>query len=207
MDDEFGIEPGGALQVLLVEGWGQRVAVIKLAIVLQQAVGDQLDVMAALHIGEALDCGLLRQAACDLAGDPRPVRALRLMRYPASQHDTPGLRLAGTCALEAEALEGNAHQDDVAEAGSARESVPDGVERKIRLRCALGVGRIGLDAERVALEEEASPVVVEGIEGDLDLVIVPERIAGQEMRADCTWCPVDTDKGQVEVATGVADVG
>ena len=129
------------------------------------------------------------------------------MGDPAAEDEAPDLRVALVGVAEAEALEGDAHEDDVAEGGASSPGVPDGVEGEVWLAIVFTPGSVGLDAEWVGLEEKATAVVVEGVECDFDFVVVVDLVAGGEVCADEGGILVAADEGEVKVEGGVSDVG
>jgi hypothetical protein len=64
-----------------------------------------------------------------------------------------------------------------------------------------------LNAEPIAVEHERTALIVEGVEHDLDIIVVSQRIAGQHVGADEAWRLVVTNESDKEVFPVVAQVG
>src|ERR1035441_5136042 len=84
---------------------------------------------------------------------------------------------------EAQALKGNRHPYDEAAAGDLAARIPHRIERRVEMRAglflarSLGPDRVPLHAERCGLEGVGAAAVVEGVEDDLDLIVVEDIFA------------------------------
>jgi hypothetical protein len=200
------VQPAIALQMLVLKVRIIRVYGVYLAQVAGQKIRFHLKVLAMLDIAEAFGGDVLGQAAGDGVFDLRPVGLLIGMGDIPLEDNAPGPRLPGIGLFEIQAGERNPHEHNV----SLRRAFPPGVPHRIKGvvgAVLLAPKTIALDAEGIAVKQKRAPLVVEGIEHDLDIVVIAQGIAGQHVRPEQARRLVFTDKRGEEVFAGVAQIG
>ncbi len=171
----------------------------------EEPVGDELHVPARGHVGDSQEPARLVDPALDLAGDVGPERPFVLPADPPTQDQTPLLALLRR---ETEALEGNGHPDDVALGGQRTPGIPDRVERLVvEIPVAFDPGGISLNTERVDGEDVRTPLVVEGVQEDVDHVVAAAVFPARHPCPDLVGLGVEADEDDVQVRFVIAEVG
>ncbi len=213
--DALGVEPDVGLQVAPGEDGPARVARIERAKAAKRGVGDELNVASRRNVFQPGHGGGLVHASLDAVGNPRPEQVFAGARNPAVQNDAPRLLRVGG---EAQALERDGHQDEIAARGELGVGAPHRVERIVEAAqvarpaaavaggAAFGPERIRLDAERVRGENIGAARVVEGINHDLGRVVFINVFAAPHARADFLRFAIPADEHGVEIARVVSEI-
>jgi hypothetical protein len=109
VQDELGVEPAIALQMLVFKVRIDGIDGVQLAQAARDGVRLKLHVLPAPHVAETLDFHILREASGDVVIAARPEVALVGVRHVALEDDAPGAHLTGLALGKVEAGEGNAH--------------------------------------------------------------------------------------------------
>ncbi len=205
MQDELRVQPGVALEMLVLNVRVVRIDGVQLPQVAAEHVGFELKVLAVLDIAETVGGNVLGQTAGDAMPVLRPESRLVGMGNIALQDDSPRPGLAGSAFGEIQAGEGNAYEHHVSERSALAPAIPHGVERVVGA-VLFAVKSVGLDAEGIAAKQKRPPLIVEGIEHQLDKIVVPQRIARQHVPTDETRLLIFTNERREEVFVRVAQI-
>ncbi len=171
-------------------------------------VGQQLELAARLHVGEPAEhAGALDAREPNrrpLARERHPVRLFVLAQDDPAQVQPPHRLVHAS--LEAQLAERDRHLDVPAAIVAARLHFPDRVPVVVddpavvdRVRVLVGTERIGAEVERV-------PLVVEGVDDDLDLVALAEaRIALEFAREYAIGRRIECPHAEIERPVVVQD--
>ena len=145
-------------------------------------VGEELEVVAGPEAGQAAElAGLLELG--QVAVDVRPVVRLVEAVDVALEVDAPDVELLGR---EAERLEGDGHLGAPAVRPHDRFGPPDRLDGVL------------LDAAGIDGESDARPLVVVGVEDELDRVVLVPLVAGRQLGPDLVGLGVLHEEGEVE---------
>src|SRR4030081_3611824 len=128
MQDELCVEAHVGLEGAVFEERMIGIALIYVAKAANQSVWNKLDVAAGRDFVPTGGSGGLVEAPLNAVGNARPEQILVSTRNGAVQNDAPLLRAS---VGEAQALEGNRNQDQVATAGQSAFGAPHCVKRRI----------------------------------------------------------------------------
>src|SRR6267143_5749696 len=133
---------------------------IQEVIIRQQSIGNQLNISPGRDVFQAAGRGELLRQICHALRDVRPVVVFALAQNRAIERDAPGLlRLVG----EAQALERNREENNVAVLGDAPAVAPESIETEI-VALALSVDGIRLHAEGIREKIISTVKVPEGVQ-------------------------------------------
>ena len=163
---------------------------------------DELQVAAGRDAFQACGFSFLIQAAGDAAGVLRPKRIFVVAGDATVQQNAPGLRIAGG---ETQAAKGNRDPHHKAPVGYLSLRIPNRVEREIEI-LTFGPERVGLHAQRVGEKGVRAPMIVEGVEHDLDGVVIDDVFAPGKPGANLLRFSIKTDENGIQVLSVVAKV-
>src|SRR5258708_62359 len=179
VDDELVCEYQVGVQAHLPEGGSTRVEdVVRIVQVkflerARNAVGYELNVPARRNFLQTGSRALLIEPSLDAAGIRRPEGVFTRAGNLAVQQDSPGLRVAGG---EAQAAKRDRKPYHKTSMGSFHRRVPDRIERWVEI-LTLRPNGIRLHTQRICQKGVGVPMVMEGIEHDLDCVVVEDVLA------------------------------